>query len=115
MRIFKNIISKYEGTEKLLYSDQSNPYESIYIRAKISNGLLTITDSECEHGPDGGWSHRTLTFDKINTELALKMLQKKSHNPFKALKGMLNYNDRTKVFQEMCDSHGIKYRNTLTF
>lgn len=115
MPTIKDIITSYEGTEKLLYSDPSNPYESIYIRAKIKDGLLTVIDSECEHAPDGGWSHRILAFDKINTEKAFLMLLEKDHDPFKAIKDMLSYSERTGTFREACDKRGIKYKNTLAF
>ncbi len=115
MPTVKDVITAYEGTEKLLYQDPGNPYESIYIRAKVSDGLLTVTDSECEHGPDGGWSHRTLEFDKMNTEKVFLMLMERNPDPFGALKGMLSYQDRTGIFREMCDSRGIKYRQTLSF
>ena len=110
-----DIIDKYEGTEELLYSDPSNPYESIYIRAKFSNGQLTVTDSECEHAPDGGWSHRILEFDKGNTENAVLMLIEKDPDPFKALKSIISYQDRTGIFREMCDRREIKYKETFAF
>lgn len=111
----KNIIAAYEGKERLLYSCPDNPYESIYISAKISDGLLTVTDSECEHGPDGGWSHRTLAFDKVNTEKVIGILTENDPDPFTALKNMINYHDRTRAFRNMCDSRGIVYKNTLSF
>ena len=110
----KDILAKFEGKERLLYSDPSNPYESIYIKAGIKNGLLTVTDSECEHGPDGGWSYERLVFDKINTEKALFMLLEKNSDPFDALKSMLTYKNRTQIFQNMCKSRGIRYENLFS-
>ena len=115
MSTVREIIAKYEGTEKQLYSDPGNPYESIYIEAKISDGLLTVTDSMCEHGPDGGWSYRTLSFDRSNTEKAVAMLLENDPDPFQAMKCMLSYADRTRTFQKMCESRGIVFTNTLSF
>lgn len=109
------VISGYEGIEKLLYSDPDNPYESIYIRAKITNGALTVTDSECEHAPDGGWSHRIISFDRINTEKVFSFLLEKNSDPFRALSGMFSYNDRTRLFRKECDARGIAYKNQLAF
>ena len=57
-----------EGRKDLLFSTPDNPYESIYIYAEIKRGCLVITDSECDHAPDGGWSHQVITFDAGNTE-----------------------------------------------
>ena len=81
----KDFITKLEGTERLLYSDPSNPYESIYIEAKIRDGMVTVTDSECEHGLDSGWSHEILAFDKINTEKAISILLERNNDPFEVL------------------------------
>ena len=115
MPTVSEMIAMYEGTEKQLYSDPGNPYESIYIKAKISDGLLTVTDSECEHGPDGGWSFRTLLFDRVNTEKVFEMLLERDPDPFQAMKAMLSYADRTRTFQKMCESRGIVFTNTLSF
>ena len=111
----KDVITTYEGTEKLLYSDASNPYESIYIRAEIRNRSLTVTDSECDHGPDGGWSHGTYTFDEENTEKVIFFLLEKNPDPFMAMESMMTYEDRTRVFAKMCDEKGIIYTHTLEF
>lgn len=111
----KDIITKLEGTQRLLYTDPSDPYESIYIRAKIQDGLLTVTDSECEHGPDGGWSHEILAFDKSNTQKAIAMLLERNNDPFDALSSMLSYENRTQVFRNLCKSKGIKYKNMFSF
>ena len=111
----KEVITSYEGTEEILFSTPNNPYESIYIRAKISNGILTVTDSECEHAPDGGWSHRILEFDENNTEEVFRMLLEINPNPFIALKNMFNYQDRTEVFRKKCDEREIEYKNMLSF
>ena len=110
-----DVITSYEGTEEMLFSTPKNPYESIYIRAKISNGILTVTDSECEHAPDGGWSHRILEFDENNTEEVFRMLLEINPNTFIALKNMFNYQDRTEVFRKKCDERGIEYKNMLSF
>lgn len=108
-------ICSFEGKERLLYSDPTNPYESIYIRAKISDGKLTITDSECEHGPDGGWSRRIITFDKQNTIKAIALLMENNTDPLQALKKMLGYNERTMLFREACVTAGIEFKNQLSF
>lgn len=113
--LVKSTISAKEGTEKLLYSDPDNPYESIYIRAKVSEGLLTVIDSECEHAPDGGWSHRILSFDSRNTEAVFAFLLEMDHDPYRALAGMLSYNSRTGEFRKKCDARGIEYENKLAF
>lgn len=110
-----DILAMYEGKEELLYSNSDNPYESIYIKAKIEDGQLTITDSECDHSPDGGWSHRTLEFDKANTEKVFSMLVERNSNPFKALKIMMSYKNRTKIFRDKCDQRGIKYKSMVSF
>ena len=115
MSTVQDIIAASEGTEKLLWSCPDNPYESIYIHAKIENGLLTVTDNECEYGPDGGWSYRTITFDGDNTVKAISALMERDPDPFRALKRMLSYKDRTRVFLDLCDSRGIRYTNTLSF
>ena len=111
----KKLIASYEGTDKLLYTDPGNPYELIYIRAKVSDGMLVVTDSECEHGPDGGWTFRTLCFDKPASEKVFIMLLEINPDPFRAMAGLFNYNDRTQVFREMCDKRGIEYKDTLSF
>ena len=63
----------------------------------------------------GGWSHRILEFDEINTGEVFRMLLKINPNPFIALKNMFSYQDRTEIFRKMCDDRGIKYKNTLSF
>lgn len=110
-----DIITSLEGTDRLIYSDSDNPYESIYIRAKIKDGLLTVTDSECSQGPGGGWSHRTLKFDGINTQKVFMLLLERNDNPLAALKDMVNYQDRTRVFRELCNEKGIEYKNLMAF
>ena len=115
MSDIEKLIASYEGTDKLLYTDPGNPYESIYIRAKVSDGMLVVTDSECEHGPDGGWTFRTLSFDKPASEKVFIMLLEINPDPFRAMAGLFNYNDRTQVFREMCDKRGIEYKDTLSF
>ena len=110
----EQFISTFEGRESLLYSDPSNPYESIYIRAGVKNGELTITDSECEHAPDGGWSHLMITFDKMNTQKVFLFLLKKNPNPFAALQSMFNYTDRTRMFQQACKDRGIQFTCRLS-
>lgn len=108
-------IEAKEGSESLLYSDPSNPYESIYIRARVVHGVLTVIDSECEHGPDGGWSHKTITFDRENTEKVFAFLLDMSYDPFRALARMIDYNDRTGHFLEVCDELGIRYESRWSF
>ena len=111
----QSLLHSLEGRESLLYSDDRNPYESIYIRAKIKNGLLTVEDSECEHGPDGGWSFRILAFDAENTKKALALLTEQNKDPFQGLKNMLSYTERTSAFRRACKERGISYKNTLSF
>ena len=106
----KQHIADNEGVKKLLYSDPSNPYESIYIEARIVNGALSVTDSECEHGPDGGWSHVTTSFDEENTEKVFTFLLERNADPFQALAKMMSYRSRTSDFLEVCDKRGIVYK-----
>lgn len=47
--------------------------------------MLTVTDSECEHGLDSGWLNEILAFDKINTEKAISMLLERNNDPFEVL------------------------------
>ncbi|MBR1759114.1 MAG: NAD(P)H-dependent oxidoreductase [Lachnospiraceae bacterium] len=101
--------------EELLYSDPSNPYESIYIHAKIEDDCLTVVDSECEHGPDGGWSYRIITFDRENTVKAIDFLSQGGRDPFATLQRMLGYEQRTRKFREACDERGIQYQDRLAF
>ena len=81
-------ISEREGLEVQLYSDPSNPYESIYIKAKITDGALTVTDSECGHAPYGSWSHRIIRFDRENTEKVFAFLLEQNDDPYRALARM---------------------------
>lgn len=111
----KETVAKYEGYEKTLFEDPSNPYESVYIRAEVSGGKLTVTDSECEHGPDGGWTHRTFLFDKENTEKAFAFLTEQGTDPFVKLSGMIDGNVRTRRFTEACDERGIEYLSRFSF
>lgn len=110
-----DIVIQHEGKNVLLYSDPSNPYESIYIRAKIENGCLTVTDEEIEHGPDGGSSCRILTFDKENTKKVMALLSFGGADPFAALKAMMGYEQRTRVFTDSCTKLGIVFDNSLWF
>ena len=81
MTTVKKTIASYEGVKRLLYSDDSNPYESICIYAEVTKGSLTVTDSECEHGPDGGWSHGYYVFDEENTQKVFMLLMERDPNP----------------------------------
>ena len=108
-------IASFEGKERLLYSNPDNPYESIYIKAQVEGGCLTITDRECGHAPDGRWSHRTLSFDAENTQKVFRFLLSKYASSVVGLANMLNGRNRTAVFQEACDARGIQYKNTLSF
>lgn len=111
----KTLIASLDGQEKLLFSDPANPYESIYIRAAIFRGMLLVTDSECEHGPDGGWSHRTISFDGENTEKVLAFLRSRDSDPLRALAQMVGSSVRTRRFTDECDRRGIKYERRLSF
>lgn len=37
---------------------------------------LTVTDSECDHPPDGAWSWRTIQFDQENTRKVFSFWRK---------------------------------------
>ncbi len=111
----RGLVSSLEGKESMLYSDPGDPYESIYIRARVAGGALTVTDSECEHGQDGGWSHRILVFDGENTEKVFAFLSDMDPDPFRALSGMLDYRNRTRTFREACSARGIEFRDQLAF
>ena len=104
-----------EGKEEILYPDPNNPYESCEIRARIVGGALTINDSECGHAPDGGWSHRTIVFDRENTEKVFAFLLDACYDPFRALKNMINYNDGLIPFLDACNERGIKYESRWSF
>ena len=108
-------IMQSEGSEELLYSDESNPYESVCIRARIFGGALTVIDSECSHGPDGGWSHRILSFDRSGTEQVFDFLLDMLPSPFAALKRLVGYNDRTQRFAEECEKRGIAFESRWSF
>ena len=108
------LISSCEGKEKRLYSDSGNPYESIEITARVSDGMLTVTDSECEHGPDGGWSCRTLTFDRVNTQRLSLLLAGVHPDPFRALSSMIDCAERTDRLLRQCRSSDIQYRDDLS-
>lgn len=113
IKTIKQWISDSKRTDKLLYSDPRNPYESIYISAKIIDGKLTVTDSECEHGPDGGWSHRIISFDEENTEKGFAFLLDRNADPFQALADMLSYKARTADFLDACNAKEICFENHL--
>ncbi len=101
-----------EGRKEMLYSDPSNPYESIYIRASVTGGRLTIDDDECEHGPDGGWSYKSLKFDKENTRKLLAILSAGNRDPFQVLKGMVGYQQRTRLIEDKCQEWDIVFTKT---
>ena len=107
-------IAEKECKEELLFSD-SNLYESIYIRARIYNGALTVIDSECGHAPDGGWSHRSILFDKENTERVVGILLDMSYDPYRGLKQLINYDSRLDHFIDICEQQGIKYESRWSF
>ena len=108
-------IASLEGRDDLLFSTPDNPYESIDIYAKVRHGCLTITDSERDHGPDGGWSHGTLAFDEENTVKAIALLCESNSDPFQALQDMLDYSKRTRTFRDACTERGIQFEMTLAF
>lgn len=111
----RELISSFEGTEKLLFSDPSNPYESIYISAYVYQGCLTVKDSECEHAPDGGWTHILVSFDRENTEKAFAYLSVIDPDPFRALARLVDYHNRTELFKEGCTKRGIQYETRFSF
>ena len=98
-----------EGRKDLLFSTPDNPYESIYIYAEIKHGCLVITDSECDHAPDGGWSHQVITFDAENTEKAFSLLCERNADPFLALADTFSYEERTRPFLADCRQRGVEY------
>lgn len=107
----KEFIAANEGETKLLYSDPSNPYEEIIIKAVIKNGELIITDFE---SADYGSSKRVITFDKENTEKVFSFLMEKaSRAPFLKLAMMMGYDNRTSTFLSQCDLLAITYENQL--
>lgn len=110
IEVIKKQVSESEGIDKLLYSNPHNPYESVYIRAKISDGKLTVTYSMCEHGPDGGWSHHTISFDRENTEKVFDVLLDKKADPFQALAEIIRRNAGTGDFLDICNTKGIRYK-----
>lgn len=106
------LIASMEGKDYLLYTADGNPYESIYIRAKVENGCLTITDSEFEHAPgDGAWATRII-FDEVNTRRVFAFLTEVSEDPIKELSGMISYRNRTRVFLAYCEARGIEWKET---
>jgi len=102
-------VSQYEGKQILLFEDRENPYESIYIKAGIAQGKLTMTDSECGHGPDGGWSFHYMEFDEDGTRSVMNFLSERGKEPFVVLKEMLNARDRMTLFADECKTRGIGF------
>ncbi|MBR5344596.1 MAG: hypothetical protein IK127_02055 [Clostridia bacterium] len=113
MKEIEQLIASLDNTGHLLYSCPDNPYESIYIRAKISEGSLTITDEESEHAPGGGSSLEELKFDTMNTQKVFLFLLEIDPNPYLALSSMMSYMQRTKVFQAACQVRSIQFQKKL--
>ena len=103
-------ISRWEGKNLLLWEDQNNPYESIYIRACVEQGRLSLTDSQCDHAPDGGWSHIVLEFDEENSGRVIEFLSEDGKEPFAVLKGMLDSQNRSGRFVEECQVRNIAFK-----
>ena len=103
-------LARMEGVEVLLDSDPTNPYESIYIYVRIRDGILNIIRSECEHAPDGGWSHKFVVFDAENTLKLLQILADDRYDLPYALKKYLNVQDGTLKFEKFCEERGIPYK-----
>lgn len=108
-------LARMEGTEVLLDSDPTNPYESIYIYARVRDGVLNIIRSECEHAPDGGWSHKFVVFDEENTLKLLEILAEYRFDLPYALKRYLNVQDGTQEFEKFCVEKGIVYKIGYAF
>jgi len=106
-------IKAFEGQEHLLYSDSSNPYESIYIEAKVEDGKLTVTDTEIGHPPDDGSSTRVISFDEEGTRGVFRFLIAVRQDPVQALSSMMDYQNRTSSFLQRCDKCGVSYESRL--
>ena len=108
-------IEESDGRDKILFTDERDPYESTYIRARVRGRALSIIDSVCDHGLDGGWSHMTVSFDREETEKVFSFLMDQTYDPFRALSRMVDGELGLARFTRACDERGIRYESRLEF
>lgn len=64
----------FRATGKLIYSEPSNPYETVEIYLNYEYDHLALKSYISEHGPDGGSSWRGIYLDDENAQKLSKIV-----------------------------------------